>query len=862
MLIRPGEQPMRELRRAASGRGEQCRTVLAVDQFEETFTACRDERQRDAFVTALVDAATDREGRTVVVLAVRADFYGHCGAYPELSRLIGANTALVGPMSRDELRRAVTRPAARVGLRVEADLEDALVADVDGQSGALPLLSTTLLELWQQRRGRRLQLAVYAQTGGVHGAVARLAEDAFGRLELTQQAAARCVLLRLAGEGEGGAIVRRRVPLAELEAQRSDDVARVIAVFTNRRLLTARAGTVEVAHEALLREWPRLRGWLDEDIEGRRLHRHLMHAASAWSRGGSRRPLPWRTVGVGLEWRADHEPELNATEQQFLDASRAGGERARRRLRLVLAGVMALLVLAVIAAVIALDQRNRARAETRAVEAHALGVQASSEEPLDRSLLFASQAVSVHDVPITRDHLLAAVRRAPAAIAVMRGDGDALNAIALHPDGRTIAAGDDDGTVVFLDAVTGSRRGAPHQSASRIGISSLTFSPDGTRLASAGWDANTGAFVELFNGRTRRHITRVAYLPTAAEGSVHFSPDSRVLAAQDLDADRRASDVPRWDAVTGTGPSLPQSDAVLRSSSVVLGFIDSSERLVTSSAEERATVIRDATTLRSLRRFPGSGSPAALSPAGDLVALGAQDGSVRLLDLRTGRLRTARGRHEAPVVAMRFSRGGDRLVTAGREERLIVWDTRRATALEMLEARGIGLVQDLEVAPDGRTAYSAGRDGTVIAWDLTGQRRWERPFGAAGTTHVPASLTTAAHGSHFAVIDAHGLVELFESRTLRRTGRIRPLRGHATAAAVAPDGGTLAITTDDGGLEFWDPGTSRPLGEPQLAHAGPVRVAFSADGRWLATGGDDSIVRLWDARRRTAATAYPVTWPT
>ena len=274
---------------------------------------------------------------------------------------------------------------------------------------------------------------------------------------------------------------------------------------------------------------------------------------------------------------------------------------------------------------------------------------------------------------------------------------------------------------------------------------------------------------------------------------------------------------------------------------------------MTSGDEDHATVIRDAATGRSLRRFTASGSVAAMSATG-LIAYGARDGSVRLLDVRSGELRTARGRHEAAVVAMRFNAGGDRLVTAGRDERLMVWDAKRAIALETLEARGIGLVQALELARDGRTAYSAGRDGTIIAWDLTGERRWERPFRVTATGLVPASLSVAAHGSHFAVIDARGFVDVFESRTLRLTARIRPGRRRATGAAIAPDGRTLALMNYAGELEFWDTRTRRLLGEPQLAQAAPataVALSFSADGRWLANGGEEGIVRVWDARRRT-----------
>jgi hypothetical protein len=221
--------------------------------------------------------------QTLVLIAVRADFYGHIAAYPELSRLAGDNHVLVGPMRRDELRRAIELPAQRAGLRVDPELADALVADVAHEPGALPLLSSSLLELWQRRDGRRLRMAAYEQAGGVRGAVARLAERAYGRLEPERQELARRILLRLAGDGEGDAVVRRRVPLAELEGP---GVAETLSVLADERLVTIGQGEVEVAHEALLREWPRLRGWLQEDAEGRRVYAHLIGAARDWQAGG------------------------------------------------------------------------------------------------------------------------------------------------------------------------------------------------------------------------------------------------------------------------------------------------------------------------------------------------------------------------------------------------------------------------------------------------------------------------------------------------------------------------------------------------------------------------------------------------
>ena len=187
-LIRPGEHPVRALGDAAGAATPNGRLVLAVDQFEEVFTACDDESERAAFADALVAAARDPRRRPLVLVAVRADFYDRCAGYPELWRLLAANQVPVGPMRRDELRRAIEQPARRAGLWIDPDLVDALIADVEGEPGGLPLLSTSLLELWQRRDGRRLQFGAYEQSGGVHGAVGRLAESSYARLEPAQRA--------------------------------------------------------------------------------------------------------------------------------------------------------------------------------------------------------------------------------------------------------------------------------------------------------------------------------------------------------------------------------------------------------------------------------------------------------------------------------------------------------------------------------------------------------------------------------------------------------------------------------------------------------------------------------------------------
>ena len=532
-LLRPGEHPLRALEEATAEAASGGRLIVAVDQFEEAFATCHDESERAAFVDALIGCARDSNRRALVLVAVRADFYGRCAVYPELSRLIGANHVLVGPMRRDELRRAIEMPARRAGLRVESDLADALIADVEGEPGALPLLSTALLELWQRRDGRRLRLSAYEQLGGVRSAIARLAETTYAALEPGRQEVARRILLRLAGHGEGESVVRRRVELAELEVERDERVAEVLSVLAADRLVTVGEGEVEVAHEALLREWPRLRGWLEEDAEGRRMQLHLGAAAREWAADGRDPGELYRgaRLASALEWSVTHGHELNTSERAFLDESRAASERSHRRLRAVLASVVALLLLAVVAGFVALDQRGTARDEALAADAQRLGAQALTEDDLDRSLLLARQGVALDDSAQTRGNLLAALLRSPAALGILRGDDEPITTIALSPDERTLAAGTNSNKVFLFDTRSRRRLATLRPKSGYAFVNVMAFSPDGRRLA-VGYDSTPGPIVQLvsvFDVRTRRVVTRASPPPGAVINALGYSPDGRDL---------------------------------------------------------------------------------------------------------------------------------------------------------------------------------------------------------------------------------------------------------------------------------------------------------------------------------------------
>ncbi len=866
-IIRPGQHPLDSLRRATHKLEREWRGVLVVDQFEELFTACEDEAERTAFAGALVRWALDHDSGAAVI-AVRADFYGRCAAYPDLSALLGANHVLVGPMARDELARAIERPAQRAGLTVEPDLVEALLSDVEGRPGALPLLSTALLELWRERDGRRLRLAAYARSGGVQGAVARLAEDAYVALEPAQQDAARTLLLRLTDEDESGARVRRRVELGELDAE-------LVGRLADRRLLTVDEGTVEVAHEALLREWPRLRGWLDEDVQGRRLHRRLGAAARAW-RAGDGDLYRGAQLAAALEWAAGHAGDLNAAERAFLDASRDASTRAQRRLRAVLAGVASLLVLAVIAGAVALDQRSQARGQATAAAAESLGAQALAEGDLDTSLLLARQGVALQDSPRTRSNLLAALLKSPAAVAVLHGPGRRLTSLALGPDDHTLAYTDDEGWLRFVDIRT-RRRAAPDVFVPGVGPGPLgdapRFSPDGALVAVGPRivDAHSGrriaaleppsdgdVFVDqprfLPDGHT---VLTMVYNATGTIGLQRYDVRSgRPLGPQRLMGSRIGGDP----VVIGEGPALAISAAgrVLTTQSRQTRIRDlvTGQELATGS--RGLTQIRDPRTLRVVKRLGAGAKQTALSPDGRTLLLGDDDGSVGFLDLETGHVEAGSGRHVGAVVAAAFSADGRTAVTAGADNRAIVWDVKAAAAVETLSGH-TGGVTGLALSRDGRTLYSASLDGRILVSDLGGAHRLGRPFtiGRAGVAppHYtysplgdPPAYALSPDGSRLAVGHFDGSLTVVDARTLSAGPNRRLLTQPITGLAYAPHGGPLVVGGSDGRLAFVDPRRGVVVQRRFDQSGGQLNPSFSADGSRMLTLSAGDAIGLWTLR--------------
>jgi serine/threonine protein kinase/WD40 repeat protein len=527
-------------------------TVLVViDQFEELFTTTADaERQR--FLRALATAVTEPGGPLRVVVTMRADFFDQPLRHPEFAPLFKESTVAITPLAPDELEEAITVPAAAVGVGFEPGLIAAIVADVNTQPGALPLLQYALTQTFDAADGDVLTTATYHRVGGLTGALARRAESLYSDSDSDERRALRQLLGRLVTLGEGTEHTRRRVRRSELPADPA--TLRIVERFGAARLLTfdhdpaTREPTIEIAHEALIREWPRLRAWLDDDRDALRLHRHLTEAAAAWIDSDRDEGELYRggRLDAVTTWASGHGAELNVDEREFLEASTRAHEaqlaadrerfeaqvRSNHRLRTLTGIVTVVAVIAAAIGVFALRQRWRAESQAALAADSAFrsdverlvsrGRTASSSDPTV-DLLLAVEAHRLAPSFETTDALHWALTARPGFMGSL-DTGRIGDDITVVHDGRRLVTHTVDDVQVW--DVPARRRlaswPAPVGATSAFEIHS-TASTDGALVAVAGPHETL-----LHDGRTGDVVARFEHDVPAS--SVELSPDSTRIA--------------------------------------------------------------------------------------------------------------------------------------------------------------------------------------------------------------------------------------------------------------------------------------------------------------------------------------------
>ncbi|MGW3207570.1 nSTAND1 domain-containing NTPase [Streptomyces sp. NPDC001135] len=786
------------IRQATTGRTPDIDTLIVADQFEEVFTLCRDRDERDAFVAMLIAATTATTSRTRVVLGVRADFYGHCVQDPLLVEAMRDAQIAVGPMSSQELREAITRPAVLAGCTVTGPLLAAVVADATGQPGALPLVSHAMVETWRRRSGSRLTLDGYLAAGGIQHALAQTAERAYRSLTPVQQDLARQLFLRLTALGVGTEDTRRRLTRSELDS--GPDTASVLESLARQRLVTLDEECVEITHEAIIRCWPRLRGWLTEDRDRLLLHRQLTDATAGWEAQDRDPHALYRgaRLAAALDLAAADGGRLTSRERCFLDASReaqasetAAVRRRTVRLRQLVALLTVLVVVAATAGVLAVGSRSSA----------------------------------------IRQRNVAIARKAAEDAAEVRQENPSL-AAQLNLAAYRLAATDDVRDQLMSAFPTPY---TSHLTGHTSDVVSISFAPQSTVLATASWDRT----VRLWDVRNPHHPVRLAVLHQPSRLlAVAFGQGGRVLAA----ASERS--VRLWDVANRRAPielsTLPDRPAaptwvVFRPGGDILatGHTDGATRLWN---------VRDPRHPRLLATLPGhtgAVTSAAFSPDDRTLAT-TGDTTARLWDVtdpaRPRHLDVLRG-HTDTVTSVAFSPDGRTVATGSWDHTARIWDlgssprTRPPAVLLGHPA----IVWSVAFSPDGRTLVSVG--GSRMFWDVTDPAH-------------PQRVSAVTGGAYQAAFSPDGHVLAVSDRLLDlRDLSFGTHDDVVTSLAFAPGGHLLASASWDGTARLWQVTGGRALWSPAVlrGHTKFVRsVAFSPDGRTLVTASEDTTVRIWD----------------
>ena len=821
--------------------------LLVIDQFEEVFSMMADAALRRLLLDSLAVAASDPRGRVRVLITLRADYFDRPLEFHDFGALIEAGLVPVAVPSEAGIALAVSRPAQRVGTELEPGLVAEIVRDVANQPGGLPLLQHALTELFERRQGRLLTLEAYVESGGVTGALGRRAEGLFTALSDAHRRAAEQVFLRLVTVDEKAEYARRRVLRTELAALDFDSTTldHVLHQFGAHRLLSfdhdpvTRGATVEVAHEALLREWSRLRGWIELRREDLLLHRRLAESMREWA-ASDRDPgflLPGGRLDFLESWAARTDLRLTTVEREFLATSgkhEAAAQRRRRRRRWAVGAVLSTLtVLAVIAAGSALLQAHVARVQ--ALTAAARSNLASQPE---LALILAIEAVdraqltggaTLHDATgVLHETLLAAplVRSFPGTGHIAWSHSTNLLA--------TLEQGEDHASVSIRNGTTDEEIAAV--TPGHGSISGMSWSGDG-RLLAITHDTGPAVIWELASEQT------LAEIPSLREGGhsfPSFGAGDTLLVISDLPGDAdccRSNSVLIWDLETNA-----ELRRVTLDTNVFGTHLNPVEPLLLVSEPEtfRAAIWDVRTGEKAVdlgdqgyhndhvRFSPDGGRAAVLGP--EQVKVWDVASAEMIADVPTG----------AASSDMEWSPDGRLIATSGTDAVVRIVEVESGSALRSLRGAG-GRIEAIEFGPGGHQLAAVSDE--IRIWDLQSPGGSEmgaypagRPISHAAWTPDDSRVVTLGSANGVDVVDfvdaTSGELLASISHPTPDTPPPGPLPPPAKVA-VSPDGRIIAATLHGTTTLVIDAATLEPL---TVLEPGGTPGSFSPNSRQLIVG--------------------------
>ena len=840
--------------------------VLVIDQFEEVFTLIDDEADRALFLDAIATAVLDERSRLRVVITLRADFTDKPLRYVDFGEMMNRRFEFVLPLTADEVEQAVAGPTQRVGLRLEKGLVSTIIRDAGNQPGALPLLQYALSELFEKREGRMLTNKAYREIGGVLGALGRSAEAIYARLDDSGRSATRQLFLRLVTLGEGTEDTRRRVLREELDdlSVNHQHLSTVIEHYGKARLLTfdrdpiSRGATVEVAHEALLREWADLREWLAESRNDIRLQRQLSNAATEWLNTNNDKSFlltgtrleqfeNWAantTVAItqndrafldaGIRERDRLDAEERARQQRELDAAQKLAETERQRAEeqthsagqlrkraVYLTGALVVALILGAAAILFGRQAQASNREATSRELAAASILNLNADP-ELSVLLALEALDSSRTIEAEDALHRAVQTSRIEMVIQASAPGFPWNVEVGPDGKYLLAGADGFSKVY-DARTGELVfEAP-------GYFSV-FSPDSKKVA-AGYDDGIH-FWDVPSGKEIVLTSRIYY-----EGiTFEYSPDGKRILTSDFGG------VPViWDVETGQ----KLVEFIGHTASARFVYFSPDGTRVISFGDDGTTRVWHAGTGKQLMELRGQGvdGTGAFNPDSKLIATTGGSGysDIIIWDAKTGEQRSTIVAHTAGINHLEFSPDGKWIASASTDRTAKIFDV--TTGREIVTFAGhTEPVIEVDFSPDGTRLATSSTDGTLRVWNII--RR--EVFSSRTSTTSDGQLAYNSDGTLLATSAENGMVNVWDTNTGEIIHALPSLEKLVYDLSFSPNGEKIAVAYEDSTVRIWSPSSGSILGELQKHTARVNGVAFNHNGTRLITVGEDYKAVLWD----------------
>ncbi len=859
------------LRSTAQATGR--RVLLVIDQFEEVLTMCRDEEERARYCKTLMRCARSPDDPVRLVITLRDDFLIRIQEQPAMRDRIGPALQLLGTPQPDDLERILVEPLARRGYQFEDQaLVDTMVNAVAYQPGALALLSFTGARLWElrDRHFRHLTHKAYESLGGVGGALAQHAEELLAAMSPAEQALAREVFRHLVS-AEGTRAVMSSRELADVLGD-ADAGPRVVQRLIQGRLLIATEGDaaqdqVEVVHEALLTQWPRLVAWQREDADGARMRDQLRTAARLWEERGRPRGALW--LGDALleyrVWRGRYSGGLTGTEEAFARASMHEEARGRRRRRVVIA-----IAFAVLSTGLFLLYRINLRTESQRGRAEAFSADAQRRiqmlyeeqarqsyldgEPM-RALAYVAEAYRQSPRSPTVRFLVARVSEALRGQELVVGDAAAGPSLAgaFDPKGGRFAAAQG-ADLHMWDLETGARRWTA--TGHRQAIYTVELSADGGLVATGSldgtarvWDAVDGRAIQTLAhgpGFAQRFPQSANACPSADEPRVfftRFTPEGRLLTGG-YDGTIRL-----WDP--RSGELLASHDFGLWVSRAA--YHPGSRTVAVGSRIGHLFLWDLATDTVTLAERPHTDNIAFLefSPDGTRLLVGSWDATATLWTVRPAkRIKTLRD-HDIDVFTGGFSPDGRHFVTGSTDETAKIWDAATGEQERSLRGHGSGLMSAAYLS-DGRRVVTTARDGSVRVWGAdTGDTLWE----FLGHRGVVISMAVDPRGTRLLTTSYDGSARVWDLTLTRWAAQLVGHKGNVRGSEVAPSSRQVATAGEDGTVRLWQPDGApiRTIDVGTPLHS----VSWSADGERLVAAGEAKAVVLDAASGRALRELAP-----